>query len=101
MNKDFRQLNNSPKQFAVLMAGLLLIAGQLASIVHAADHPFHADEEICAFFASLEHNDIDHAVSPQGNHSLLFINEFNARLTGITLARASRSHLPRAPPLHT
>jgi hypothetical protein len=94
-------LNNAHKQFAVLMTGFLLIAGQLVSIVHAADHPFHADEEICAVFASLEQNDIDHARSPLGHHSLRFTNEFDARLTGITFARASRSHLPRAPPLYT
>ena len=83
------------------MAGLLLIAGQLASMVHAADHPFHADEEICAFFAGLEQNDIDHAVPPLVNRSLHFTCEFNAILTHSILTRASRSHQPRAPPLHT
>jgi len=41
----------------VLLAGLLLIAAQLMSLVHAAEHPFHAHSEICVSFTSLEQHD--------------------------------------------
>jgi len=41
-----------------LVAGLLLFAGQLASHVHATEHPFHDNNQICASFISLERHDI-------------------------------------------
>ena len=43
------------------LAGLLLVAAQFESLVHAAEHPFHADDEICAPFASFEKH--DHAIA--------------------------------------
>jgi hypothetical protein len=45
------------KQFVVFITGLLLFAGQLATIVHATEHPFHDNSQICASFISLEHHD--------------------------------------------
>lgn len=46
----------------MLLAGLLLIAAQLMSLAHAAEHPFHAHSEICVSFTSLEKHDTALAV---------------------------------------
>ena len=55
------------KQSVVILAGLLLIGAQLVSLVHAADHPFHEEEEICASFAAFEQHDHAIAVLPAAN----------------------------------
>ena len=89
------------RKSVVLLAGLLLIAGQLLMLVHAADHPFHAEDEICAAFASFEHH--NHAVaavppaSPRPHSSC-------ETATGNLPYYAddpSLSYQSRAPPLHT
>jgi hypothetical protein len=42
------------KQLVVLIAGLLLLASQMMSLAHAVDHPFHAANESCVSFISVE-----------------------------------------------
>jgi hypothetical protein len=95
------QVINSHKQFVVLIAGLLLIAGQLASLVHAADHPFHAPDEICAAFASFEHNNHVLIAASPGIEAPYFTDRTNTRLTCLFINRVSSCRQARAPPLHT
>ena len=89
------------RKSVVLLAGLLLIAGQLLMLVHAADHPFHAEDEVCAAFASFEHH----------NHAIAAVPSAGPRphLTCATVTgllpffadNPSSSYQSRAPPLHT
>ena len=44
------------KRFVVFLFNLLLLAGQVASLVHATEHPFHDDSQICESFISMEHH---------------------------------------------
>jgi hypothetical protein len=55
-------LIHTPRQFVVLLASLLLIAAQLVSLVHAAEHPFHDHDEICDFLSAIEKHDTGAAV---------------------------------------
>lgn len=83
------------------IASLLLVAGQLTALVHAADHPFHADNEICAAFASFDHNNHALAVLPQSSESTDHADEINSRLARPCIDHTPLCHRARAPPLLT
>ena len=89
------------KQFVVLLAGLLLIAAQLVSLVHAADHPFHAEDEICAAFAAFEQHDHAIAVLPATNLHPHLTCKLLSGLTSVFVDKPSLVYQSRAPPLHT
>lgn len=55
-NIFLKQMVKNTKVIA-LIAGMLLFAGQYSSILHAAEHLFHAPAEICASFISMEQHD--------------------------------------------
>lgn len=94
-------LIHTHKQFVVLLAGLLLIAAQLVSLVHAADHPFHAEDEICAAFASFEKHDHAVAVVPAINlHPHITCKPF-AGFVSVFVDKLSLLYQSRAPPQHT
>lgn len=84
-----------------LITSLLLLAGQVAALAHAADHPFHAPDKICAAFASLEQNEHALAVLPQSSRSPHCTDEANTALTRVFSNHAPTCHRARAPPLHT
>jgi hypothetical protein len=84
-----------------LITSLLLLAGQGAALVHAADHPFHAPDEICAAFASLEQNEHALAVLPPSSRSPRYADEAHTALTREFPNHVSTGHQARAPPLHT
>ena len=44
------------KQFITLIATLVIVLAQFATVVHAADHLFHAEEVLCAAYNSAEHD---------------------------------------------
>ena len=81
------------------IASLLLFAGQLNALVHAAEHPFHADDEICATFASFDHNNHALAVLPPSNESTDHAGELTSRLPRLFIDHAPLCHQARAPPL--
>ena len=93
-------MNNRTRVIA-LVTGLLLLAGQAVALVHAADHPFHAPEEICAAFAGLEQNEHALAVLAPGSRSPHYADEAHTALTRVFLNHISTGHRARAPPLHT
>lgn len=84
-----------------LIAGLLLLAGQGAALVHAADHPFHEPDEICGAFASLEKNAHALAVVPPGTRSQYYADDAHTALNRVFPNHVSTGHQARAPPLHT
>ena len=89
------------KQSVVLLAGLLLIAAQLVSLVHAADHPFHAEDEICAAFAAFEQHDHAIAVLPAANLHPHLDGATAAGFMSVFVHKPSFIYQSRAPPLHT
>lgn len=84
-----------------LVAGLLLFAGQLSSMLHAAEHQFHIEDEVCAAFASFEQNDHAIAIPPSCNFHPQVDDEINTGTTLVISSNSSLSYLPRAPPSHT
>ena len=84
-----------------LFTGLLLLAGQGASLVHAAEHPFHARDEICTAFASLEQNEHALAVLPPRSRNPHCNGETETALSRGYSSHTSADHRARAPPLHT
>lgn len=93
-------LIHTHKQSVVLLAGLLLIAAQLVSLVHAADHPFHAEDEICAAFASLEKHDNAVAVLPAINLPPHITCKSVTGIVSVFVDSPSLIYQSRAPPLH-
>ena len=83
----------------VFIASLLLLAGQLNALVHAAEHPFHAEDEICAAFASFDHNNHALAVLPQSSENVDRADETNSRLPRPFNGHTPLCYQPRAPPL--
>ena len=81
------------------IASLLQFAGQLNALVHAAEHPFHADDEICAAFASFDHNNHALAVLPQSSESSDLAGEFSSRLLQPFIGHTPLCYQARAPPL--
>ena len=82
-----------------LIASLLLFAGQLNALVHAAEHPFHADDEICAAFASFDHSNHALAVLPQSSENAEHTGELISRLPRPFIGHTPLCFQPRAPPL--
>lgn len=81
------------------IASLLLVAGQLIALVHAADHPFHAEDEICAAFASFDHNNHALAVLPQSSENVDHAGELSSQLPRPFIGHTPLCYQPRAPPL--
>ena len=94
-------LIHTHKQFVVLLAGLLLFAAQLVSLVHAADHPFHAEDEICAVFASFEKHDHAVAVLPAVNLPPYITCKSVTGVVSVFVDKPFLVYKSRAPPLHT
>ena len=89
------------KHIVAFVAGLLLITAQFESLVHAADHPFHAEDEVCATFASFEQHDHAIAVLPATNLHPHLTCKSATGLTSVFIDKSSFIYQTRAPPLHT
>lgn len=89
------------RQSVVLLGALLLIAAQLVSLVHAADHPFHAEDETCAAFIAFEKHGHAIAVLPATNLRPHLGCETVPDLVSGSVDKAASSYQSRAPPLRT
>jgi len=84
-----------------LIAGLLLFAGQQASLAHAADHPFHDTSEICASFISLEQHDAAESATALTADIFLYAGDYKIDLQSLVFFSHLNSNHARAPPLKT
>ena len=59
-------LNNYRKQLVSYLITALLLLGQFATVVHAADHPYHAADEFCEAYIHYQQQDVtaDLAATP-------------------------------------
>jgi len=82
----------------VLATGLLLLAGQLASLVHAADHPYHDTSEICVSLLSLEQHDTAVSAIALLVGFLSYADDFSISLQSQAHLLCPESNHARAPP---
>lgn len=83
------------------IAGLILLVVQTAALVHAAEHPFHIEDKICAAFSSFDKNNHALAVLPQNCEKPARTGETNSRLIQIFIPHTLLCQQARAPPLYT
>ena len=59
-------LSNYRKQLVSYLITALLLLGQFAAVVHAADHPYHAADEFCEAYIHYQQQDVsaDLAATP-------------------------------------
>ena len=50
-------LNNYHKQLVSYLVAAILLLGQFAVVLHAADHPYHATDELCETYIHYEQQD--------------------------------------------
>jgi hypothetical protein len=94
-------LIHNHKQSVVLLAGLLLIAAQLVSLVHAAEHPFHDHDEICEILSAVEKHDTGTAVVAPAAGFSRYSDELNSGDLSGPATTAVYSYPARGPPAFT
>jgi hypothetical protein len=91
-------VNISRQQFIALACALLLQLGLFASLAHAAEHPFHVQDELCASFISFGQQDL----SLDDASAAIEFNMFSVGLFAENKASVQSSFRPvyssRAPP---
>lgn len=92
-------LNNYHKQLVGYLVAALLLLGQFAVVVHAADHPDHAADEFCETYIHYEQQDTsaDQAATPLLNVVLPGEIAVATRVDGDS--QPLSNYYSRAPPL--
>jgi hypothetical protein len=94
-------LNNYRKQLVSYLAATLLLFGQFVTVVHAADHAYHAHDDSCAVYKAAEKHELTHA--PVGLHFEVVLTDED--LLGIAASNltsiVTSGYLARAPPYHS
>jgi hypothetical protein len=83
----------------VITIALLFVLVQYASILHAADHPFHADEVSCETFHAIEKSkflatDFQHSALP-----VHYGDEIHLAIVDSVVSTPARAYHSRAPPV--
>ena len=92
-------LNNYRKQLVSYLISALLLLGQFAAVVHAADHPYHAADEFCEAYIHYQQQDIsaDLAATPLLN--VVPHGEITVSAHVNNDSQPSSVYFSRAPPL--
>ena len=94
-------LKNYRKQLVSYLAATLLLLGQFVTVVHAAEHAYHAHDESCAVYQVAEKHELTHV--PAGLHFDVVLTDEDCR--GIAASNpasvVTSSYLARAPPYHS
>ena len=94
-------LKNYRKQLVSYLAATLLLLGQFVTVVHAADHAYHAHDDSCAVYQAAEKHELTHV--PVGLHFEVVLTDEDLRgiaATNLTSIVTS-CYLARAPPYHS
>lgn len=90
----------SRQKIIAIACALFLQLGLFASSVHAADHPFHVHDDLCAAFISFAKHDIG-LDSPA---PAIVVSSFSvvtaAESQQYLFTRLRQAYLSRAPPTH-
>jgi hypothetical protein len=94
-------LNSYRKQLVSYLAATLLLLGQFVTVVHAADHAYHAHDDSCAVYQAAEKHQSTHV--PAGLHFEVVLTDED--LPGIAVSNLTSiftsSYLARAPPFQS
>ena len=83
----------------VITMVLLFLLVQYTSILHATDHPFHADEVSCETFHAIEKSKFVTAETEHSALSVLYVDQLHHRIVSSVVSSTARSYHPRAPPV--
>ena len=83
----------------VITMALLFVLVQYASILHATDHPFHADEVSCETFHAIEKSkflavDAEHSTLP-----VRYGDQVHLAIVDSVVSTPARAYHSRAPPV--
>ena len=82
----------------MLLASLLIVLAQFATVVHAADHLFHAEDVICAAYNSAEHDkSLQHSPTASITTSIACSNAA-VFADSVASTACNADYLSRAPP---
>ncbi len=91
--------NRQLKPWRYLLAGMLLLLAQLATVVHASEHEFHEHSNFCDVFQRAEYQQGDGQISADVTTPIYGQHIFQPRvLLGCPLSREFRYFHQRAPP---
>ena len=85
----------------VISIALLFLLVQSASILHAAEHPFHADEASCEIFHAIEKSKSVAADSANIALFVRFEEQFHPGVDGAVVSTAVHCYHSRAPPAYS
>ena len=83
----------------VITMALLFVLVQYASILHATDHPFHADEVSCETFHAIEKSKF---LATDSQHPALPVhygNQIHLAVVDSVVSTSARAYHSRAPPV--
>ena len=83
----------------VITMALLFVLVQYASILHAADHPFHGDEVSCEIFHSIEKSKFLAADSGHSTLPVRYSDPIYLVAVDSVIATTARTYYSRAPPV--
>jgi len=86
------------RQFITLVCILLFQLSLVASLAHAAEHPFHAHGELCASFINFGQQDLSADVASPAIGYNLFSVEVCAESKPIVVSFFRPAYSSRAPP---
>jgi hypothetical protein len=94
------RLKNSGQQFIAVCCALIFQLSVFASLVHAAEHPFHVEQDSCAAFINFTKHDVSFAVIPAAIEVLRFAIATDSSFLESVACRAIPCWHSRAPPHH-
>ena len=83
----------------VITMALLFLLVQYASILHAADHPFHADEASCEIFHAIEKSKFLTADSEHSTVPVRYVDQIHLAVVDSVVSTTARAYNSRAPPV--
>lgn len=83
----------------VISMALLFVLVQYASILHATDHPFHADEVSCETFHAIEKSKFLAADVEQCALPVQHGNQIDLTIVDSVVSTPARAYQSRAPPV--
>jgi len=88
----------SRRQFIAFSCILLFQLGLFASLAHATEHPFHAQNDLCASFINFGQQDLSADVASPAIEFNLFSAEVCAESKSLVVSSLRPVYSSRAPP---